>query len=95
MVEAGTIRRAEVTTGAVYTTDGFRVGDPVSKIETFYGARASAAPDKYDPHAQTVTIAPKSGAESKYRMVFNVKGATVQSIFAGALPQVQYVEGCS
>ncbi len=95
MVEHGTIRRAEVVTSAMRTTDGFRVGDPVAKIEAFYGRRARLAPDKYDPDAQTITILPKGSADAKYRMVFKVQGGTVQAIFAGALPQVAYVERCS
>jgi hypothetical protein len=95
MVEDGTLRRAEVSTSAVRTTDGFQVGDSASKVMTFYGSRASQAPDKYDPKAQTITVLPKGDADAKYRMIFNIKGGTVQSIFAGVLPQVQYVEGCS
>jgi hypothetical protein len=62
---------------------------------TFYGQRASQAPDKYDPKAQTITVLPKVDADAKHRMIFNIKGGIVQSIFAGVLPQVQYVEGCS
>lgn len=95
MVEDGTIRRAEVTTPTISTSEGFRVGDPIAKVKNFFGQRAQVAPDKYDPQAQTVTIAPKGGADAKYRMVFKVKNATVQAIYAGALPQVEYVEGCS
>ncbi len=95
MVEHGTIRRAEVTTSAIRTTDGFRVGDPRLNIERFYGQRARLAPAKYDPKAQTITVLPKGSADAKYRMVFYVKNGTVQAIFSGALPQVAYVEGCS
>lgn len=95
LVEHGTIRRAEVVTSTIVTTDGFRVGDPSLKIETFYGQRVHRAPDKYDPKSRTITIGPKGSADAKYRMVFKVKNGTVQAIFAGALPQVAYVEGCS
>ncbi|MGQ0569073.1 MAG: hypothetical protein ACT4P5_06005 [Armatimonadota bacterium] len=95
MVEHGTIRRAEVATSTIRTADGFLVGDSALRIETFYGQRARLAPDKYDPKAQTITILPKGSTDAKYRMVFKVKGGTVQAIIAGALPQVAYVEGCS
>ena len=95
MVEDGTIRRGEVVTQLIATTDGFRVGDQLAKLKNFYGDRAQIAPDKYDPQAQTVTIVPEGDAAAKYRVVFKVKGARVQAIYAGALPQVEYVEGCS
>jgi hypothetical protein len=95
MVENGTLRRAEVSTPSIRTTDGFEVGDPTSKIVTFYGQRANQSPDKYDPKAQTITVLPKDTLDAKYRMIFNIKDGAVQSIFAGVLPQVQYVEGCS
>lgn len=95
MVENGTIRRAELVNQAIPTTDGFRVGDAVSKIETFYGRRAHRAPDKYDPNVQTVTVGPNGSADSKYRIVFKVRSGTVNAIFAGVLPQIEYVEGCS
>ncbi len=95
MVEHGTIRRAEVVTSTIRTTDGLRVGDPGVKVTTFYRQRARLTPDKYDQKAQTITILPKGSADAKYRTVFTVKGGMVQMIVAGALPQVLYVEGCS
>ncbi len=95
MVEHGTIRRAEVKTRGLRTTDGFQVGDARAKIEAFYGSRARAVPEKYDLSAQRITILPKGPADAKFRMAFIVRGGTVQAIIAGALPQVTYVEGCS
>jgi hypothetical protein len=95
MFENGTLRRAEISTPAIRTTDGFAVGDPASKIMAFYGQRASQSPDKYDPKAQTIAVLPKDTLDAKYRMTFNIKDSAVQSIFAGVLPQVQYVEGRS
>ncbi len=95
MVENGTIRRAEIFNPALRTTEGLAVGDAVAKIVSTYGTRAQIAPDKYDPSTQTATIAPKGGADAKYRIIFKLKGGVVQAIIAGALPQVEYVEGCS
>lgn len=95
MVENGTIRRAEIFNPALRTTDGLAVGDPVAKIASAYGPRAHISADKYDPSTQTATIAPKGGADAKYRIIFKLKGGVVQAIIAGALPQVEYVEGCS
>lgn len=95
MVEDGTIRRADVTLTALRTVDGFRVGDALARLQRFYGSRAVLAPDKYDPHTRNLTVVPMGSAAAKYRMVYVVKDSQVSSIFAGALPQVLYVEGCS
>ena len=95
MVEDGNIRRAELTQNSIATTDGFKVGDSATKLTTFYGSRAVASPDKYDPHAQTIAIAPKAGAGAGHRLTYKVEGGTVSAIVAGLQPQVDYVEGCS
>lgn len=96
MVEGGNIRRAEATAPSIGTTDGFRVGDPVAKLGSFYGSRAQTSPDKYDPHASTLAILPKAGAsDAPQRLVYKIKGGKVYKIIAGLRPQVDYVEGCS
>ena len=95
LVENGTIRRVEVVNPAVRTTDGFRVGDQPGKIRQFYGSRARVSPGKYDPHDQTLTIEPSAGGDPKFRLIFALRKGIVQTICAGALPQVAYVEGCS
>jgi hypothetical protein len=95
LVEDGTIRRAEMTTSALATTDGFRVGDPMPKVIAFYGHRAQIAPDKYDPAAQTIAISAKPGADPRFRMLFKARAGVVRAIFAGVAPQIDYVEGCS
>ena len=95
LVEAGTLRRAEVTDRALPTTDGLRIGDPVARAIAFYGSRAHVAPDKYDPAVKTMTIDPPPAGDSKYRMIFKVSAGVLRTIYAGALPQVAYVEGCS
>lgn len=95
MVEHGTIRRAEVLRGKIVTVDGFRIGDPISKIAQFFAKRARIVPNKYDPTARDVFIDPKGTADAKYRMLFKSKNGVVQAIFAGVLPQIEYVEGCA
>jgi hypothetical protein len=95
LVEAGTIRRSEVRARAYATVDGLRVGDSLAKIRAVYGSRAKAAPAKYAPDGQTVTLAPRGTGEAKYRTVFALRNGVVTAIFAGALPQVLYVEGCA
>jgi hypothetical protein len=77
MVEGGTLRRVDVNTPDFQTTDGFRVGDSATKVERFYGPRASIEPDKYDSKAQTITVAPLGSDAAKYRIVFKVKGGEV------------------
>ncbi|HVA32708.1 MAG TPA: hypothetical protein VNG31_01085 [Candidatus Baltobacteraceae bacterium] len=94
MVEGGTLRRADVDSREIRTTDGFRVGDAAAAIERFYGSRASVNPDKYDPAVQEIEVVPTGPSAAKYRMIFRIKKGAVFQIRAGALPQVQYVERC-
>jgi hypothetical protein len=75
--------------------DDFRVGDPLANIRQFYGSRARVRPGKYDPHDQTLTIEPPAGGDPKFRLIFALRKGIVQTIYAGALPQVAYVQGCS
>lgn len=95
LVESGTIRRAEMRSAGLATTDGFRVGDAIQRVTAFYGQHAQLAPDKYDPMLQTVTVVPQRAADRKFRLIFKAGGGTIRAIYAGALPQVAYVEGCS
>lgn len=95
LVESGSVRRAEVTRNTIAAVDGLRVGDSRAKLLAFYGKRARLAPDKYDPKTDTAVIEPRSSVDAKYRMIYSVKNGAVQAIFAGLLPQVAYVEGCS
>lgn len=95
MVEHGTIRRAEILRGGIVTADGFKIGDPISKIVQFFAKRARVMPNKYDPQARDVFIDPKGTADAKYRMLFKSRNGVVQAIFAGVLPQIKYVEGCA
>jgi hypothetical protein len=76
------------------TTDGFRIGDSLAKLQAFYGRRAKLSPGKYDPASQTLTVEPKSTADAPFRVVFVLNAGIVRAIHAGALPQVAYVEGC-
>jgi hypothetical protein len=64
-------------------------------VQTFYGSRAHLAAGKYDPALRTLTVDPKDDAGQKYRVIFVLRNDVVQTIYAGALPQVAYVEGCS
>ncbi|PZR60888.1 MAG: hypothetical protein DLM53_11085 [Candidatus Eremiobacter antarcticus] len=95
MVENGSIRRAEVTGKTIASVDGFRVGDSGATLLRFYGQRARLSPNKYDPKVEMAVIEPKSSADAKYRMTYSLKNGAVQTIVAGLLPQVAYVEGCS
>jgi len=95
MVENGSVRRAEVTRNTIASVDGFRVGDAGAKLLEFYGRRAEVFRDKYDLKTDIAVIGPRSSTDAKYRLIYSLKDHAVQSIFAGLLPQVAYVEGCS
>ncbi len=95
LVEGGTIRRAEVSKATIGTTDDIRIGDSASKVLKLYGGRAHSSTDKYDPHARVIIVDNKSASDAKRKMVFKVNAGKVRSIYAGLVPQINYVEGCA
>ena len=95
MVEGGNIRRAELVESTIRTSDGFKVGDAMTKLAAFYRARAITSPDKFDPHMKTVAIATREGDGAVNKLVYKVKNGSIVAIIAGLRPQVDYVEGCS
>ena len=94
MVGEGTIKRVDVNRDEFATAAGARIGDSEERIKSLYPGRVTVTPHEYtDGHY--LTVAPSSGADSAYRIVFETDGSRVLSYRAGILPHVGYVEGCS
>jgi hypothetical protein len=89
MLFAGKVVRLDVITAGVATASGARVGDTEQRIRELYpGSRVE--PHKYtDGHYLVVDSSPGR------RLVFETDGTRVTRYRAGAIPHVDWVEGCS
>lgn len=95
MVVNGRIARVEVDTGRVATSTGARIGDAESRVLQLYGGNVTTTPHKYVEGAHYLTVTPSAPADSAHRIVFETKGSRVTRYRAGALPAVEWVEGCA
>jgi hypothetical protein len=94
MIEQGKVVRIEVRRHDVRTIAGARVGDTEARIQQLYPGRVRVSPHKYtDGHY--LTVVPGDTTGHPYRLIFETDGAVVTKYRGGALPQVEYVEGCS
>ena len=94
MIETGKIVRVDVRRHDVQTAEGARVGDTEARIQQLYPGRVRVSPHKYtDGHY--LTVVPPDTSAHRYRLIFETDGAIVTEFRGGALPQVEYVEGCS
>jgi hypothetical protein len=104
MLEDGKLSRITLTEFAkLKTSDGFGLGDDPAAIKTFYQARATASPHKYqDKPAEYITVWEGAARSEQYVQdptargyVYEVDGTgKVGAIHAGG-PSIQYVEGCA
>jgi hypothetical protein len=94
MTEAGRVVRVDVDdSSAVATARGARVGWTEAQVLAAYpGARVQ--PHKYEEGHYLVAI-PGAPADTTHRIVFETVGGVVKRFRAGAIPAVEYVEGCS
>ncbi len=90
MLVDGKVARIDVIEPSVATAAGARVGDAEARIHELYSGRTRVEPHKYtDGHYLVVDAAPGR------RLVFETDGTRVTRYRAGAIPQVDWVEGCS
>jgi hypothetical protein len=90
MLVDGSVARLDVIDRSIATAAGARVGDSEARIQELYRPRVRVEPHKYtDGHYLVVDAAPER------RLVFETDGAQVTRYRAGAVPQVDWVEGCS
>lgn len=94
MMESGKFVRVEVRKDPITAPGGGRVGMAVDALRKLYAARIEAAPNKYDPAAQTLRVASPHGELAWLVFEADANGI-VKSWRIGLLPQVDYVEGCS
>jgi hypothetical protein len=90
MLVDGVVARIDVIAPPVATLAGARVGDSEARIEELYPA-VRVEPHKYtDGHYLVV-----DGETANRRLVFETDGTKVTRYRSGAVPQVDWVEGCS
>jgi len=104
MIEEGKLSRITIIEPSkLKTADGFGLGDDPAAIKTFYGARATTTPHKYqDKPAEYVTVWDGALRTDPYvqdptarGLVYEIDGTgKVGAIHAGG-PSIQYVEGCA
>jgi hypothetical protein len=94
MVEQGKIVRVEVRRHDIQTAAGARIGDSEARIEQLYPGRVRVSPHKYTA-GHYLTVVPADTGAHRYRLIFETDGAVVTKFRGGAVPQVEYVEGCS
>jgi len=89
MLFGGKVVRLDVIEMATATAAGAQVGDTEARVRELY-PDARVEPHKYtDGHYLVVDAAPGR------RLVFETDGTRVTRYRAGAVPQVDWVEGCS
>jgi hypothetical protein len=94
MIEGRSVVRIDVERHDVRTARGARVGDSEARIQQLYAGRVRITPHPYtDGHY--LTVMPPDTNARPFLYIFETDGKVVESFRAGALPQVQYIEGCS
>lgn len=93
MFVGGRIARVEVDEPGVRTAAGAQVGDTEARIKSLYPGIKSEPHHYEDGHYLIYT--PKDAKQKKYRLIFETNGKTVTRYRAGALPAIEWIEGCS
>ena len=94
MIEQGRVVRIDVQRHDIRTVAGGRVGDTEARIQQLYPGRVRVSPHKYTT-GHYLTVVPSDTLGHPYRLIFETDGAVVERFRGGALPQIEYVEGCS
>jgi hypothetical protein len=89
MLFGGKVVRLDVIQEGLATAAGARVGDTEQRVRELYPALQVELHKYTDGHYLVVD------AEGGRRLVFETDGARVTRYRAGAIPQVDWVEGCS
>lgn len=94
MVTNGRIARVEIETDDIITVSGAKIPDPEESVQALYGGnlQVSRLPNSTDD--RFLTFVPNSKADSNLRLKFVTKRGRVDSMWAGKLPEVNYIEGC-
>ena len=92
MISDDHVVRVEVTTAGVKTRTGLGVGDSEARVKQLLPG-AEVTPHKYvAPDGNYLTV---WRADRKAAVRFETLQGKVTSFYAGRVPEVEYVEGCS
>jgi len=95
MVLEGKIARVDVGDSTnIATESGAKVGDTEERIKTIYGARVKVTDHKYED-GHYLTIRSAIPTDTLHFIIFETSKGIVTRMRAGAMPGVEYVEGCS
>ena len=92
MISDDRVVRVEVTTAGVKTRSGLGVGDSEARVKELLPS-AEVTPHKYV--APDGNYLPVWSADRKAAVRFETLQGKVTSFYAGRVPEVEYVEGCS
>jgi hypothetical protein len=93
MVSDGRVARIDVSSPAVPTAEGAKVGDSEAQVTQLYAGRAEVTPHKYrGPEDHYITVYDQ---DRTHALVFETRNGVIAGYHAGRLPEAQYVEGCS
>jgi hypothetical protein len=92
MISDDRVVRVEVTTPGIKTKSGLGVGDSEARVKELLPS-AKVTPHKYvAPDGSYLTV---WSADRKFAVRFETLQGKVTSFYAGRVPEVEYVEGCS
>jgi hypothetical protein len=93
MVSNGRVVRVEVNEPGIKTKSGLGVGDSEDHVKEVLGASVEVTPHKYvAPDGNYFTL---WTLDHKAAVRFETLQGKVTSFYAGRVPEVEYVEGCS
>ena len=93
MISNDRVVRVEVNAPGITTRSGLGVGDAESRVKETFGASLEVTPHKYvAPDGSYLTV---WSANHKAAVRFETLQGKVTSFYAGRVPEVEYVEGCS
>jgi hypothetical protein len=91
MFQDGRLRRIDIRSDKVATSDGIRVGTTISDVKGRYGSRIVDEPHHYSgPEGRYLTL----NLNSKMAIRFETADGRIDNFYLGNKAQVQYVEGC-
>jgi len=93
MISNGRVARVEVNAPGIKTRSGLGVGDTEARVKQALGNAIEITPHKYvAPDGNYLTV---WASDKKSAVRFETLLGKVTSFYAGRVPEVEYVEGCS
>jgi len=94
MVTNGRIARVEIETDDITTVSGAKIPDTKESVQSLYGGNLQVSNLPNSTEDQVLTLVPNSNQDKNLRLKFLTKRGRVNAMFAGKLPEVDYIEGC-